>query len=99
MPVPTYKIQLTKLITNQLIVGNTHKSGDSVVVLNPYEAVVTQEGLQLIPLDEHILGVRLKELILPQGIVVYTNKVSRNLIGAYLEALTGIKIPKKELIL
>ena len=92
------EVKVTRLITNQLIIGKTSNEGD-IFVEDPYELLVSPEGIGMIPMDEHILGVKLGSLSLDPKNVIYSTEPAGNLKQQYLETLTGIEIPKKSLIL
>ena len=93
-------VQLTKLITNQLILGKTTVSNNTITIQNPYEAIPTAEGVQIIPYDQHITGVKITNITLSSSNTVYSNEVSQELSNLYLTQISGIIAePKKELIL
>jgi hypothetical protein len=96
-PEPT--VALTKLITNQLILGKTSTFNGEVFIEQPYEGIPTPDGLQIIPYDEHITGVKIESISIPESNTIYTNEVSQELSNLYLTQISGIDIPKPSLIL
>ena len=91
-------VKITRLITNQLIIGKTSNEGD-IFIEDPYEVLVTQEGIGMIPMDEHILGIKLGSITIDAKNVIYSQEPSGTLKSQYLETVSGIEIPEKKLIL
>jgi len=96
----TPTVQLTRLNTNQLILGKTTATNTQITILEPYEGIPTEGGLQIIPFDQHICGVKLNLVTIQKNNCIYTNDVSKELANLYLTQISGIIAgPKKELIL
>ena len=93
------EIKLTKLITNQMILGKTTINQDTTIIEDPYMVVPTPEGIQMFPYDEAVLGTTLDQMTLNNINIIYSSEVGTSLKDTYLETKTGIEIPKKSLIL
>lgn len=93
-------VQITRLITNQLIIGKTTTSSTSFTIESPYEVIPTQEGVQLIPLDEHILGKKIQLINIAINNTIYSNECSQELTNSYLSTISGIELESdKKLII
>ena len=94
------EVQLTRLITNQLIIGKTYQSGNIVTIEEPYECIPTAEDVQIIPFDKHILGKDLDYVQVYNTNTIYSSLVSDDLRNTYLTTISGIvDQPSKKLVL
>jgi len=94
------EVQLTRLITNQLIIGKSYQSGNIVTIEDPYECHPTAEGIQMIPFDKHIIGKDLPYVQIDNSNTLYTSPVSDELRNLYLTTISGIiPEPEKKIIL
>ncbi len=87
----TSKTQITKLITNALIIGKTYQSGNIIHIEKPYACYPTPEGLQMQPFDKEILGKDLDIISIDNKNVVYSTEPSQDIINTYLKAISGIE--------
>jgi len=94
------EVQLTRLITNQLIIGKSYQSGNIVTIEDPYECIPTQEGIQMLPFDQHITGKVIPYVQVYNNNTLYTALVSDDLRNKYLTTISGIiPEPEKKIIL
>ena len=92
-------VQITRLITNQLIIGKTTTTQNSYTIEQPYEVIPTAEGVQIIPLDEHILGKKINLIQISQDNTIYSNECSQDLGNSYLSTISGIQLEDNKLII
>ncbi len=96
---PTPITKVTRLMNGAIIIGKTYKSKNTIVILDPYTVLPTQEGLQMYPFDKDLLGVDLKEMVIDTNQTMYSEEPSTELSTTYLTNLSGIEIPTSDLIL
>ena len=93
-------VKLTKLITNQYIIGNTTQSNNTITIEDPYMVIPDPAGIQMFPYDEAIIGQKLDFISIPENTALYCSEVGQDLRNTYLQDKTGIEVePKKKLIL
>lgn len=94
-------VQLTRTITNQLIIGETSLSNDNILITKPYVVVPTQDGLQLFPYDAEIIGKELELIQLNNQNIIYSTEPNPDLVNAYVTASTAgnIEVEEKQLII
>jgi hypothetical protein len=92
-------IKLTRLLTNQIILGKTEVSGDELIIRDPYTIIPGPEQLQLYPFDEAIIGYKLEKITVKSSNVLYSTKAKQDLIDVYLRDKTDIDLPEKKIIL
>jgi hypothetical protein len=86
----TQKIQITRTISNLFIIGGTTKSTENTSITKPFQVHLQPEGISLLPLDEHILGIKMTLIELPNSQVIYTSDVSEDLAALYLDSIQEI---------
>jgi len=91
--------QITRLITNQLIIGKTETHTNDILITDPYEIIPTAEGIQMLPFDEHILGVKIEHLEVLNTNILYSKECSAELRNTYLSGLTGLELSNNQLII
>ena len=91
------KTKITKLITNQMIIGKTTHSGNITTIEQPYVVVPDPAGIQIFPYDAAILGRELEYITIDNSNTLYSSEVSEELRNNYLTAISGIEVdvPKK----
>jgi hypothetical protein len=93
-------VKLTKLITNQYIIGKTTEENMGITIYEPYMLIPDPNGIQIFPYDEAIIGVKLEEITIGIDTTIYSTKVNQELQNTYLQAISGIEVePKKEILL
>lgn len=92
-------VKITRLITNQLIIGKVEESSAKIIIEQPFEVIPTVDGIQMLPLDEHILGTKLNIIEIPQQNVLYCNECAQDITNSYLTSISGIEVPEKTLII
>ena len=97
----SYKTQITRLITNQLIIGKTtpNTSANTYIIEQPFEVIPTVDGVQMIPLDAHILGKEIQVIEVSKNNTLYSNECSQELQNTYLKTISGIETDDKKLII
>jgi arginine utilization protein RocB len=92
-------VKLTRTIVNLYIIGKTTHSGNITTIEKPYEVIMGMEGIQMIPMDKHLLGKDLEYVTINNNDTLYSEEPGDDLRNLYLETISGIEIPKQELIL
>ncbi len=94
------EVMLTKLVTNQYIIGKTSQSGNIVNINKPYMVIPDPNGIQMFPYDEAIIGIPLEYINVYNENTLYTTPVGQELKNTYLQSISGIETePDKKLIL
>ena len=94
------KTKITKLITNQMIIGKTTHSGNITTIEQPYVVVPDPAGIQIFPYDAAVLGRELEYITVDNSNTLYSSEVAEELRNNYLTAISGIEVePPKKLIL
>ena len=96
---PTHPTQVTRLTNGALIIGKTSVSKSEVTIMDPFTIIPSQEGLQLFPFDADILGEPLDEMTIDKSQTLYSKEPNKELITTYLTNLSGIILPKNDLII
>jgi len=96
----TSTTKITKLITNQMIIGKTTHSGNITTIEQPYMVVPDPSGIQIFPYDAAILGRELEYITVSNDSTIYSSEVGEELRNNYLTAISGITLePEKKIIL
>ena len=94
------KVKLTKLITNQYIIGKTTYSGNLTTIEKPYMVIPDPAGIQMFSYDEAIIGKPLDYIVVNNNNLLYSTETGQELQNTYLKAISGIETePEKKLIL
>ena len=93
------EVKVTRTITNLYVIGKTSHSGNITTIEKPYEIITTMEGVQMIPMDQHILGKELDYITIKNDDLYYSDAPSEQLRNLYLETISGIEVPKQEIII
>lgn len=97
---PETTVKLTKLITNQYIIGKTTPENMGITIYQPYMVIPDPSGIQIFPYDEAIIGKKLSEMVIPLDATLYSTETGQELTNTYLTAISGIEVePEKKLIL
>ena len=91
-------VKVTRTITNLYVVGKTTYSGSIATIEKPYEIIQGLEGIQMIPMDQHLLGKELDYITIKNDNVIYSEQPGEALRNLYLETISGIEVPKPEII-
>jgi hypothetical protein len=93
-------VKLTRTNVNLYVIGKTSLSqiGDYTIIEKPYEVIMGMEGIQMIPMDKHLLGKDLQNITINNNDILYSEEPSEDLRNLYLESISGIEVPKQELI-
>jgi len=92
------EVKITRTITNTYIIGKTTHSGNITTIEKPYELIMGMDGISLIPMDKHIIGHELEYVTIKNDDTLYSVEPSSEVRNTYLEQLSGIEVPKQELI-
>jgi len=92
-------VKLTRTNVNLYVIGKTTHSGNITTIEKPYEIIMGMEGIQMIPFDKHLLGKDLDYVTINNKDVLYSEEPAEDLRNLYLESISGIEVPKQELIL
>ena len=92
------QVKVTRLITNQIIIGKTTNEGD-IFIEDPYEIVPGEDGLKMIPMDKYILGVTLGSITIYHNNAIYSQEPDEALRNTYLETISGIELPEQKIII
>jgi len=87
-------IKITRLITNQIIIGYTQQNNETVTIKNPYVVIPEAQGIQMYPFDEAIIGNVLESIDISLLNILYSTPAGTLMKDTYLEHKTGIEIPK-----
>jgi hypothetical protein len=92
-------VKVIKLYNNTYIIGKEDRYGDATVTIkDPYMLFPDPSGIMIMPYDEVILGKKIKEIKVKQDQILYNEEPSETLRNQYLEQLSGIEIPKQDII-
>ena len=92
-------VKLTRTNVNLYVIGKTIHSGNITTIEKPYEVIMNMEGIQMIPMDKHLLGKDLDYVTISNNDVLYSEEPGEDLRNLYLESISGIEVPKQELII
>jgi len=92
------EILCTKLITNQMILGKTKRTGKLIKITKPFAIIPDPSGIKIFPYDQAILGKEIEEITIPITNTIYVNEISTELRNTYLSAISGITENKKSII-
>ena len=92
-------IKLIRTIANQLIIGKVIENEKTVIIQEPYDVFPTQEGIKMFPLDSAIIGKDLEFAEIYKLNTIYVVEPAETLKNAYIEALSPIENPTKQLII
>jgi len=93
------EIKITKLITNQIILGKTTETETHITITDPYMIIPSVSELQIFPYDEAILGKKLEEIKVPIDNTIYTTEAPQKIKTIYLEDKMNLVTPDKKIIL
>ncbi len=93
------EVKVSRTIVNLYLIGKTIKEDGKIIIQNPYEIIMGMEGIQMIPMDQHILGKELEKAVLHENDVIYSEPPSEKIRNTYLETISGIEVPENNLIL
>ena len=100
MKSPNTTVKLTKLITNQYIIGKTTSENTNITIYQPYMVIPDPSGIQIFPYDEAIIGKQLDEITIELDSTIYSTETGQELTNTYLTAISGIEVEhEKKLIL
>ncbi len=91
-------VKITRTISNQYFIGKTIHSGNVTSIEQPYEIIMSVDGSQLVPLDKFLLGKDINVITLDNSNLIYSEEPVENVRNAYLETISGIEVPKNEII-
>ena len=87
----TASTKLTKLITNQYIIGKTTQKDNKTTIYDPYMVIPSPDGIQMFPYDEAIIGKKLEVMEINNDNIMYTTEVGAQLRNIYLQDKSGIE--------
>ena len=87
----TQTVKLTKLITNQYIIGKTTETSTTITIADPYMVIPDPSGIQLFPYDEAIIGQKLDFINVDVSNSLYCTEVGADLRNTYLTDKSGIE--------
>ena len=87
----TASTKLTKLITNQYIIGKTTQENNKTIIFDPYIVIPSHDGIQIFPYDEVIIGKKLEVMEINNDNIMYTTEVGTQLRNTYLQDISGIE--------
>ena len=88
---PTYETKLTKLITNQFIIGKTSTLNKITTITQPFMVIPDPNGIQIFPYDEAIIGKKLEKMTIANDNIMYSTEVGQELQNLYLTTISGIE--------
>ena len=92
--------KLTKLITNQYIIGKTIQANNTTTIKDPYMVIPDPMGIQMFAYDEAIIGKKLEMITVDNSNVMYCTEVGQDLRNTYLTSLSGLEVDEtKKLII
>ena len=92
-------VKLTRTVVNLYVIGKTTHSGGITTIEDPYEVIMNMEGIQMIPMDKHLLGKSIPYITIKNDDTLYSEEPGEDLRNLYLETISGIEVPKQELII
>ena len=92
-------VKITRTNVNLYVIGKTTHSGNITTIEKPYEIIMAPEGIQMIPMDQHLLGKELDYITISNDFTLYSEEPSESVRNVYLETISGIEVPKNELII
>ncbi len=93
------KVKITRTNVNLYVIGKTTHSGNITTIEKPYEIIMSPEGIQMIPMDQHLLGKELDYITISNDFTLYSEEPTESVRNVYLETISGIEVPKQEIIL
>ena len=93
------EIKITKLITNQIILGKTTETETHITITDPYMIIPSVSELQIFPYDEAILGKKLEKIEVHKDNIIYTTEAPEKIKTIYLEDKMNLVTPNKKIIL
>ncbi len=91
-------VKVTRLITNDIIIGKTTEQEQDIVITDPYSLQMGAEGMSISPLDYAIVGKTIPEITIKNINVMYSVEPIQEMSNSYLKALSGIEEPNQEII-
>jgi hypothetical protein len=95
---PKETVAITKLITNQIILGKTTRTTDFTIINDPYMIIPGVEQLQIYPYDEAILGKKLDVIKVHNDTVIYSTEAEDKIKNIYLEDKMGLEKTDQSII-
>ncbi len=92
-------VKITRTNVNLYVIGKTTHSGNITTIEKPYEIIMSPEGIQMIPMDQHLLGKELDYITISNDFTLYSEEPTESVRNVYLETISGIEVPKQEIIL
>lgn len=91
-----YPIKVSRLISNQLIIGGVQDAGNLYLFHDPYYIIPTEHGLQFFPMDAEVLGVDLQLAKISKQNSLYCASPSEEISDSYKRAIQGQGTPAIE---
>jgi len=98
MPSELEVVSITKLITNQIILGKTTRNDTHTIINDPYMIIPGVEQLQIYPYDEAILGKKLEQIKVHNDSVIYCTEAETKIKNIYLEDKIGLEKSDQSII-
>lgn len=92
--------KITVLTNNVILIGDTTDTMDGIIVQKPHSIQNNGQDYILTPFLEELIGQNIGELSLKtQHVLASVEAENNGLLQAYLEKISGIVIPKQEILL
>jgi len=92
--------KITVMTNNVILIGNTVDTQDGVLISKPYSIRNTGQAFELTPFLEAHIGQNVNEIEIKKEQIITSLEAEKNdILDAYLEKISGIVIPKQEIIL
>jgi len=92
-------IKLIRTIANQLIIGEVSENEKTLIIQQPYDVIPNVDGIKMFPLDSAIIGKELEFAEIHKSNTIYVVEPAETLKDAYINALSPIENPTKQLII